>query len=246
MAFCWQVKWILRSSTLLFCLASDRSAQGATSRHAPCLSPSTKLTYSRLSAQILFHCRQCWRTPFWLALHTMSPLCINGSLIASPCRRLAVLLLKLTAHSAAMWLRIDIRRIRGGGRKWWQVLRGPEVSFKGLHLKGCGHTHTAEYNHTINTINLTTVVFNVHTFLTFISSYVFSKTKSPNLFLFFERRISMEQTFWVIQSKNKGKLHIFKDMYVITNLPMLALCLRPLDSCYFCWVWNIVGPSTCF
>lgn len=90
MGFFRQVKWILRSSALLFCLTSDRSAHGATSRNAPCLSPSTKLTYSRLSAQILLHCRQCWRAALWLALHTVSPLCINGSLIAGPRRRLAV------------------------------------------------------------------------------------------------------------------------------------------------------------
>lgn len=106
MDFFRQVKWILRSSALLFCLTSDRSAHGATSRNAPCLSPSTKLTCSRLSAQILLHCRQCWRTALWLALHTVSPLCINGSLIAGPRRRLAVLLLQLAAHSAkipTMW-----------------------------------------------------------------------------------------------------------------------------------------------
>lgn len=98
MAFCWQVKWILRSSALLFCLASDRSARGATGRHAPCLSPSTKLTYSRLSAQILLHCRRCRRTPLWPLLYTVSPRCINGSLIAGPYRHLAVLLLLLAAH----------------------------------------------------------------------------------------------------------------------------------------------------
>lgn len=97
-AFCWQVKWILRGSALLFCLASDRSARGATGRHAPCLSPSTKLTYSRLSAQILLHCRRCQRTPLWPPLHTVSPRCINGSLIAGPYRHLAVLLLPLAAH----------------------------------------------------------------------------------------------------------------------------------------------------
>lgn len=83
-AFCKQVKWILRSSTLLFCLASDRSAQGATRRHAPCLSPSTKLTYSRLSALILLHCQWCRRTPLRLALHTVSPQCINGHWLLAP------------------------------------------------------------------------------------------------------------------------------------------------------------------
>lgn len=127
MAFCWQVKWILRSSALLLCLASDRSVRGVTGQHAPCLSSSTKLTYSRLSAQILLHHRRCRRTPLWHPLNVESPQCISGSLIAGPCRRLAVLLLPLAAHSAKIsttWLRIDVKRIYDDGA----MMAGPEGS----------------------------------------------------------------------------------------------------------------------
>lgn len=65
--------------------------------------------------------------PSLAPLHTVSPRCINGSLIAGPYRHLAVLLLPLAAHSAKIsttWLRIDVKRIHGGG----EMMAGPEGS----------------------------------------------------------------------------------------------------------------------
>lgn len=44
----------------------------------------------------------------------------------------------------------------------------------------------------------------------------------------------MAQTSCGIQSKNKGKLQVFWNIYVMTYLPVLVPCLRPFVSFDLC------------
>lgn len=76
----WRVKRLVRRNKVCL-LLDNRSLSGVTCQPVHCLAPSTKLTYIRLTAQILLCCSGCQRTVLRLMLHTMTPKCIIESLI---------------------------------------------------------------------------------------------------------------------------------------------------------------------
>lgn len=113
-----------KQRSLLFCLASDRSAQEATSWHAPCLCPSTKLTYSWLRAQILPHRQWCRRTHLWLCCTPCRHSVSMAHWLLAPAGALLFCCSCLLhfAKISSTFLQNDIKTIYGGGK----MMAGPK------------------------------------------------------------------------------------------------------------------------
>lgn len=95
----WQVKQLVRRNKVC-CLTDDRPLSWVTYQPVQCLTPSIKLTYIRLSTQILLCCSGCQKTIPSLTLQNCDVKVYHWFIECRPCYSIQLL------HTVSVWFRV--------------------------------------------------------------------------------------------------------------------------------------------